>query len=196
MQPAGPGEPRLRLGDAWAGECTAGCRRAARGSQREVCNCGYARGRCEHGARNLPGAMKLSAVPFDGQWPAGLYFEGPRAAGDTEVIGGRTDPRRWRNLARAFSESYREAIARDSQQRAAATSEIGASQRRKPSNGPADLALLLDRGRSCIGGGRVAVVATFFLELRRFAVATRSALLKVRHHDGEDEFLFHRGRRT
>ena len=38
--------PRLPLGDAWAGECTAGCgEQPVESTQREVCNCGYARGR-------------------------------------------------------------------------------------------------------------------------------------------------------
>jgi hypothetical protein len=55
--------PRLPLGDAWAGTCEA---RAGEifeppeSQQREVCNCGYARGRCDR----FPGIGAPDAVRF------------------------------------------------------------------------------------------------------------------------------------
>jgi hypothetical protein len=55
--------PRLPLGDAWSGFCLA----VAAGSfppqesvQRELCNCGYARGRCSY----FPGEADADAVRF------------------------------------------------------------------------------------------------------------------------------------
>ena len=53
--------PRLPLGDAWGGECTAGVAwEPPEAIQREVCNCGYARGRCEH----FPVDERADAVRF------------------------------------------------------------------------------------------------------------------------------------
>ena len=98
--------PRLPLGDAWAGECTAGCaEQPAESTQREVCNCGYARGRCEH----FPAGMEADAVRFsmgaDGRL---IYiFEKDHAPLEHGKIDATTDPREpLASLARAFSESH------------------------------------------------------------------------------------------
>ena len=114
--------PRLPLGDAWSGECTAGgAEQPAESTQREVCNCGYARGRCEH----FPAAMEADAVRFsmvaDGRL---IYiFEKDHAPLEHGEIAGGTDPREpLASLARAFMESHLKAIAKSSLQRAAASS--------------------------------------------------------------------------
>lgn len=101
--------PRLPLGDAWAGECTVGCGEQPVESQREVCNCGYARGRCEH----FPAGMEADAVRFsmgaDGRL---IYiFEKDYAPLEHGEIDAATDPREpLASLARAFSESYRRIV--------------------------------------------------------------------------------------
>jgi hypothetical protein len=47
--------PRLPLGGAWAGECTIdGTPEPSELVQRDLCNSGYARGRCEHFPANAP----------------------------------------------------------------------------------------------------------------------------------------------
>ena len=104
--------PRLPLGDAWAGECTAGCaEQPAESTQREVCNCGYARGRCAH----FPAAVEADAVRFsmgaDGRL---IYiFEKDHAPLEYGEIDAATDPREpLASLARAFKESYRLVAAR------------------------------------------------------------------------------------
>ena len=113
--------PRLPLGDAWAGECTAGCaQQPVESTQREVCNRGYARGRCQH----FPATMEADAVRFSiGSSERLIYiFEKDHAPLEHGEIDAATDSREpLASLARAFSESYRKAIARDSQQQAAAT---------------------------------------------------------------------------
>jgi hypothetical protein len=99
--------PRLPLGDAWAGECTAGCaEQPAESAQREVCNSGYARGRCEH----FPAGVEADAVRFsmgvDGRL---IYiFEKDHAPLEHGELDAPTDSREpLASLARAFSESYR-----------------------------------------------------------------------------------------
>src|SRR5882672_8348520 len=53
--------PRLPLGDAWGGECTAsGSYEPPEAVQRDVCNCGYALRRCDH----FPGDDAADAVRF------------------------------------------------------------------------------------------------------------------------------------
>ncbi len=98
--------PRLPLGDAWAGECTAGCaEQPAESTQREVCNCGYARERCEH----FPAAMEVDAVRFSMSLDGRLVyiFEKDHAPLENGEIDPATDPREpLGSLARAFSESY------------------------------------------------------------------------------------------
>lgn len=101
--------PRLPLGDAWAGECTAGCvEQPAESTQREVCNCGYARGRCEH----FPSDIEADAVRFsmgaDGRL---IYiFEKDHAPLEHGEIDPATDPREpLASSARAFSDSHRRA---------------------------------------------------------------------------------------
>jgi hypothetical protein len=62
----GPWErpPRLPLGDPYYGDCLANPSdpfAATESSQRELCNCGYARGRCEHFPDNSAGdAVRFS----------------------------------------------------------------------------------------------------------------------------------------
>ena len=103
--------PRLPLGDAWAGECTAECtEQPVESMQREVCNSGYARGRCAH----FPVGMEADAVRFsmgaDGRL---IYiFEKDRAPLEHGEIDPATDPREpLASLARAFSESHRQIVA-------------------------------------------------------------------------------------
>ena len=102
--------PRLPLGDAWAGECMAGCsEQPAESTQREVCNCGYARGRCEH----FPAGMEADAVRFslgvDGRL---IYiFEKNHAPLEHGEIDALTDPREpLASLARAFRDSHRRLV--------------------------------------------------------------------------------------
>jgi len=53
--------PRLPLGGAWAGECTIdGTPEPSEPIQRDLCNSGYARGRCEH----FPVTALADAVRF------------------------------------------------------------------------------------------------------------------------------------
>jgi hypothetical protein len=113
--------PRLPLGDAWAGECTAGCaEQPAESTQREVCNSGYARGRCEH----FPAGMEADAVRFsmgvDGRL---IYiFEKDHAPLEHGEIDAATDAREpLGSLARAFRESHPKALAESSRQQAAAS---------------------------------------------------------------------------
>jgi hypothetical protein len=102
--------PRLPLGDAWGGECTAGCaEQPAESTQREVCNTGYARGRCAH----FPSEIEADAVRFsicaDGRL---MYIlEKDHAPLEYGEIDGATDPREpLASLARAFSASHRRAV--------------------------------------------------------------------------------------
>jgi hypothetical protein len=103
--------PRLPLGDAWAGECTAGCtEQPAESTQRKVCNSGYARGHCQH----FPAGMEADAVRFsicaDGRL---IYvFEKDHAPLEYGEIDAASDPREpLASLARAFSESHRRTVA-------------------------------------------------------------------------------------
>ena len=112
--------PRLPLGDAWGGECTVqGAEQPAESIQREVCNCGYARGRCEH----FPADTAADAVRFSMGADGRLIYifekdHAPLEHGDIEAA---TDPREpLASLARAFSESYRKAMAGRTQPAAAA----------------------------------------------------------------------------
>ncbi len=53
--------PRLPLGEAYSGICRAGDPHTpSKERQRELCNCGYARGRCE----NFPKSSAVDAVRF------------------------------------------------------------------------------------------------------------------------------------
>src|ERR1700739_4113782 len=78
----------------------------AESTQREVCNCGYARGRCEH----FPAGMEADAVRFSmGPGERLIYiFEKDHAPLEYGEIDPATDPREpLASLARAFSESQR-----------------------------------------------------------------------------------------
>ena len=58
--------PRLPLGDAWSGFCLApatGSFEPPESVQRDLCNCGYARGRCAH----FPADHEADAVRFAAQ---------------------------------------------------------------------------------------------------------------------------------
>jgi len=103
--------PRLPLGDAWAGECTAGnAWEPAEAVQRETCNCGYARGRCAH----FPDDAGADAVRFS--MVAGkrlIYiFEKDHAPVEHGEVDRATEMREpLASLARAFRESYNRATA-------------------------------------------------------------------------------------
>ena len=112
--------PRLPLGDPWAGTCHARADETfepLESQQREVCNCGYARGRCDR----FPADAAADAVRFSMREDAGdrlrvvfvlekehapvehgvleYTIEGARVSGDP--VSGALDPQ-----ARAFVESY------------------------------------------------------------------------------------------
>ncbi len=104
--------PRLPLGDAWGGECTArGTWEPTETVQREVCNCGYARGRCEH----FPGdgvadAVRFTMIAGNGDADERLIYilEKDHAPVEHGAIDGATDPREpLASQARAFVESWR-----------------------------------------------------------------------------------------
>jgi hypothetical protein len=100
--------PRLPLGDAWAGACTAGCTSEPPESiQRKFCNTGYARGRCDH----FPESEAADAVRFSIN-PASerlIYIlERDHAPIEHGEINAMTDAREpLASLARAFWESHR-----------------------------------------------------------------------------------------
>lgn len=67
--------PRLPLGGAWSGFCQApssGSFAPAEAVQRELCNCGYARGRCAY----FPAESQADAVRFA---PSGTAANGDQA---------------------------------------------------------------------------------------------------------------------
>jgi hypothetical protein len=97
----------LPLGDAWAGTCTAGCtREPAESIQREICNSGYARGRCDH----FPEKETADAVRFSISAGGRLIYilekdHAPIEHGEIDIL---TEPREpLASLARAFWESHR-----------------------------------------------------------------------------------------
>ena len=101
--------PRLPLGDAWAGACTVGSAwEPAESVQREICNCGYARGSCAH----FPDDAGADAVRFSMAGERLIYiFEkdhAPLEHGEVEATEMR-EP--LASLARAFRESYGRATA-------------------------------------------------------------------------------------
>ena len=63
--------PRLPLGDPWAGSCQARAGETfepPESQQREVCNCGYARGRCDRFPPNAaPDAVRFSVQEAPGE---------------------------------------------------------------------------------------------------------------------------------
>jgi len=113
--------PRLPLGGAWAGECTAGCaEQPVESTQREVCNSGYARGRCAH----FPNGMEADAVRFSMRGNGRLIyiFEKDHAPIEHGEIDAATEQREpLASLAQAFRESRRKALVESGQQRAAAS---------------------------------------------------------------------------
>jgi hypothetical protein len=103
--------PRLPLGRAWAGECTAGCvEQPAESTQREVCNSGYARGRCAH----FPAGMDADAVRFSMGADGRLIYilekdHAPLEHGEIDFAANPREP--LASLARAFRESYPKTVA-------------------------------------------------------------------------------------
>jgi hypothetical protein len=99
--------PRLPLGDAWGGVCTvAGVGEPGEAMQREVCNCGYARGRCEHFA----GEGGADAVRFSmGEDGRLIYIlekdHSPVEHGEIDCAIDLREP--LASQARAFVESHR-----------------------------------------------------------------------------------------
>jgi hypothetical protein len=97
----------LPLGGAWAGTCTAGCTRDPTESiQREICNSGYARGRCDH----FPEGGVADAVRFSVTAGGRLIYilEKDHAPIEHGEIDGMTDTREpLASLARAFWETHR-----------------------------------------------------------------------------------------
>jgi len=97
--------PRLPLGDAWAGECMAGCaEQPTESTQRAFCNSGYARGRCQH----FPAAMEADAVRFSMGAGGRLVYifekdHAPLEYGEIDAVTDQREP--LASLARAFSES-------------------------------------------------------------------------------------------
>ncbi|MDP8988477.1 MAG: hypothetical protein M3N41_00160 [Acidobacteriota bacterium] len=101
--------PRLPLGAAWAGQCTAGSAwEPAEGLQRETCNCGYARGRCAH----FPDDAGADAVRFSMAGERLIYiFEKEHAPVEHGEVGATEMREPLASLARAFRESYGRATA-------------------------------------------------------------------------------------
>lgn len=99
--------PRLPLGDAWGGECTAACsEQPAESAQREVCNSGYARGRCVH----FPEDGAADAVRFSLAAGERLIYilekdHAPLEHGEIDTATDLREP--LASLARAFRESSR-----------------------------------------------------------------------------------------
>jgi len=100
--------PRLPLGDAWAGACTAGCPwEPPESIQREFCNTGYARGRCDHFPESeAADAVRFSIMPASQRL---IYIlERDHAPIEHGEINAMTDTREpLASLARAFWESHR-----------------------------------------------------------------------------------------
>jgi hypothetical protein len=102
--------PRLPLGDAWAGECTAGSPgEPPETVQRETCNCGYARGCCAHFPDDAgTDAVRFSIVAGDRL----IYiFEKDHAPVEHGEVGATEIREPLASLARAFRESYGRATA-------------------------------------------------------------------------------------
>ena len=102
--------PRLPLGNAWAGECTAGSTwEPPEGVQRETCNCGYARGRCGH----FPDDAGADAVRFSMAGERLIYIlekdHAPVEHGECSDATELREP--LASQARAFRESYGRATA-------------------------------------------------------------------------------------
>jgi len=98
--------PRLPLGDAWSGVCVAAHDWIPpETTQRDVCNCGYARGRCDR----FPPSEAADAVRFSLREERLIYIlEKDHVPVECGEIDGATDPREpLASQARAFMESWR-----------------------------------------------------------------------------------------
>lgn len=98
--------PRLPLLAAWSGVCVAAFDwTPPEATQREVCNCGYARGRCERfPANGGPDAVRFSVV--EGRLIYVLETDhAPVEHGVIEADGDSREP--LASQARAFSQSWR-----------------------------------------------------------------------------------------
>ena len=102
--------PRLSLGDAWFGGCTAGEGwEPSETAQREMCNCGYARGLCSH----FPEDAAADAVRFSMAGERLIYIlEKDHAPVEHEELDNTAEVHEpLASLARAFRESYGRATA-------------------------------------------------------------------------------------
>ncbi|MSV34523.1 MAG: hypothetical protein EXQ47_02845 [Bryobacterales bacterium] len=103
--------PRLTLFDAWSGVCTAAYDwTPPEATQREVCNCGYARGSCGR----FPAGEAADAVRFSLLRERLIYVlekdHAPIEHGEIDPV---TDPREpLASQARAFLESWRSLLPR------------------------------------------------------------------------------------
>lgn len=98
--------PRLPLVDAWSGVCTAAYDwTPPEAIQRDVCNCGYARGRCDR----FPSGEAPDALRFSLLSERLIYvLEKDHAPVEHGEINPVTDPREpLASQARAFMESWR-----------------------------------------------------------------------------------------
>jgi hypothetical protein len=108
--------PRLPLGDPWGGTCHARADEIvepAEQQQREVCNCGYARNRCER----FPGGDAPDAVRFSITGDSRMVYviekdHAPVAHGVLEFPGSQTANTLLEHQARAFIESRQRQIVR------------------------------------------------------------------------------------
>ena len=108
-------QPRLPLVDAWGGVCTAAYDwTPPEATQREVCNCGYARGRCDRfpGAGVADGAA--DAVRFSLRNERLIYIlekdHVPIEHGEIDYLSDSREP--LASQSRAFMESWRSVLTR------------------------------------------------------------------------------------
>ena len=101
--------PRLPLLDAWSGVCTAAYDwTPPEAVQREICNCGYARGRCDRFPSSKAADEPADAVRFSALEERLIYVlerdHAPVEHGEIDPI---TDPREpLASQARAFMASW------------------------------------------------------------------------------------------
>jgi hypothetical protein len=101
--------PRLTLIDEYRGTChVAGVFEPDDSAQRDVCNCGYAGGRCDRFPEGSPDAVRFSVIGEDGPALRILYaFEKDHLPVSHGVIEEAETNEILAAQARAFAESYR-----------------------------------------------------------------------------------------
>jgi hypothetical protein len=101
--------PRLTLIDEYRGTChVAGVFEPDDSAQRDVCNCGYAGGRCDRFPEGSPDAVRFSVIGEDGPALRILYaFEKDHLPVSHDVIEEAETNEILAAQARAFAESYR-----------------------------------------------------------------------------------------